>query len=152
MKNTPGNAFDGESLLKVMELMDTEAREGDLPQDQNALTSALRSQVVEKFDQLMQSLEAAAKWYMVDEQMTEMQQFSVIGLRVTENLGGELNLLAHKEQQAMMGGLEENMDEDGLDVTPHVSKSHVYETLSVDEIPSLESNSKFSKFWNSVDH
>jgi hypothetical protein len=115
MKNTPGNAFDGESLLKVMELMDTEAREGDLPQDQNALTSALRSEVVEKFDQLMQSLEAAAKWYMVDEQMTEMQQFSVIGLRVTENLGGELNLLAHKEQQAMMGGLEENMDEDGLE-------------------------------------
>jgi hypothetical protein len=40
-------------LLKVMELMDTEAREGDLPQDQNALTSALRSEVVEKFDQLM---------------------------------------------------------------------------------------------------
>jgi hypothetical protein len=30
-------------------------------------------------------------------------------------LGGELNLLAHKEQQAMMGGLEENMDEDGLE-------------------------------------
>jgi hypothetical protein len=52
---------------------------------------------------------------MVDEQMTEMQQFSVIGLRVTENLGGELNLLAHKEQQGMMGGLEENMDEDGLE-------------------------------------
>jgi hypothetical protein len=36
-------------------------------------------------------------------------------------------------------------------VTPHVSKSHVYETLSVDQIRSIESNSKFSNsglVWN----
>jgi hypothetical protein len=72
LKNTPNIAFDGDSLQKVMELMDIEAREGTLPQDQNALTSALRSEVVEKFDQLMQSPKAAVKWYMADEQMTEM--------------------------------------------------------------------------------
>jgi hypothetical protein len=34
---------------------------------------------------------------------------------VIENLGGELDLLAYKEQQALMGGLLENMDEDGVE-------------------------------------